>query len=307
MLKRSYKTYLLIIVVFIGSYSCKTTSSNERLNIQKLENTLLWKVEGKGLEDPSYLFGTIHIISKEDYFLPDGFLSAFDAVKKVFFEINVDDMTDMSKVMGLMDKIMMNDNKTLKDLLSTEDYNVVDENFKKIGMPLLFMERMKPMFLEVFAISDFNPGDIQNGSMKSYEFELNDLAKESNKLIGGLESIEFQLSVFDSIPYKYQAERLVSSIKLGSENSGSLDELVKIYKSMDVDAMVTMMEEEDAGIKGFEDLLLNNRNKNWIPLMEEAMNKESCFFAVGAAHLGGENGVIRLLKQKGYKVTGIMK
>ncbi len=294
---------VLLILGLLGVSACKTTKNT--IKQANLPHSLLWKIEGNGIEKPSYLFGTIHIIGSDDYFLPKGLKEGFDDAEKVFFEIDVDDMTDMSKMMGLMNKILMSDDKTLKDLISEKDYEVVEAHFQKLGLPLLMLERMKPMFLEIFAMSDFNPGDLKNGSMKSYEFELNNLAKSTNKVTGGLESIEYQLSIFDSIPYEYQAKRLVEAIKLGSESKGSLDKLVKIYKSMDIDAMANMTEEEEGGIKGYEDLLLYGRNRNWIPVIEREIKSGSRFFAVGAAHLGGENGVIRLLMKEGYHLTAV--
>ena len=298
-------THFLLLLLLIGFVSCKSSHAVVNAEDKALENALLWKIEGHNIEKPSFLFGTIHIIPKEDYFLPKGFLSAFESVDQVYFEIDVDEMTDMSKMMGLMKKILMKDNKSLKDLLSDEDYKVVADHFKSLGMPILFLEKMKPMFLEVFAMSDMKPGDIQNGLMKSYEFELNELAKQSGKSVFGLESMDFQLSIFDSIPYEFQAKRLVETIKLGDQNSANLKQLVKTYKSMDISAMVAEVMDEDDGLKAFEDLMLNGRNKNWIPIIESAISMRSCLFAVGAAHLGGENGVIRLLEKQGYKLTAI--
>lgn len=298
-----YLVYFVLVGLIIST-SCKSTKKTVVPVSTSLEHALLWKIEGKELASPSYVFGTIHIISKEDYFLPEGLLTAFESATKIMFEIDVNDMTDMSKMMGLMNKIMMSDGQTLKEFVSPEDFLILENHFKKIGIPLMFMQRMKPMFLEVYAMSDMSPEDIQSGKMKSYEIELNNLAKETNKTTSGLETIDYQLSIFDSIPYEYQAKRLVEAVKLGSENEQSLDELVKLYKSMDIDAMVEMMDEEE-DFKGFEELLLNGRNKNWIPIMEQSMQAESSFFAVGAAHLGGNHGVIRLLKAKGYKLTPI--
>lgn len=269
----------------------------------ELENALLWEVSGNGLTEPSYVYGTIHIIGSDDYFLPKGTLSAIDAADEVIFEIDMNEMTDMTSQMGLLKDIFMNDDKSLKDLLSDEDYKVVSAHFEKMGLPLFMFERMKPMFLTVFASTDFDPSGLQNGSMKSYEFEFFEMASKSGKPVSGLETIAFQMGIFDKIPYDKQAQMLVESIKNADLGGSELAEMVHIYKTQNIDAMVSMISDDDSGMGDYEDILVDGRNKNWIPLMMDKMKVKQVFFAVGAGHLGGKNGVINLLKDQGYTLT----
>jgi uncharacterized protein YbaP (TraB family) len=296
--------YLLsILLISFQLTSCKT-SKNLGNNSNTLEKSLLWQVTGPGLSKPSYVFGTIHLIDAKDYFLPKGTMSALDNVSKVVFELDMKEMSDMSKLMGMMNKLYMKDDKTLKDLLTEAEYKAVGDFFQEKGLPLFMFERMKPMFLSIFASGDVDPGGLQNGKMKSYEMELLEMAENSGKSSGGLETIEFQISLFDAIPYEAQAKMLVEAIQKGSDSEGD-DEFKKMtdmYKSQDINAMVKMISEEGSDVSGFEDKLLTERNKNWIPLMIEMAKKEPTLFAVGAGHLGGENGVINLLKKTGMKV-----
>jgi uncharacterized protein YbaP (TraB family) len=269
-----------------------------------LENALLWKIEGNDLEQPSYLYGTIHLITEEDFYWPSGTLAAFDASDKVAFEIDMDDMFDMSKQMSMMSRAFMNDGKILKDFYSSEDYGIVKAHFEEMGIPLFFLERLKPMFLTVFASGDVEfGGDLSGGSgMRSYEMELFDLCQESNKEVSGLETIEFQMSVFDSIPYQVQADMLLETIKSADVEDDSFKMMVDMYRNQDINKMVSSMA-EDESIKAYESILLDNRNSNWIPVMSDMMKQNSVFFAVGAGHLGGEKGVINLLKKAGYTLT----
>lgn len=281
------------------------------------DNFLLWEIKGKSLATPSYLYGTIHLIPEEDYFLNDETQKAFDSSQKIAFEIDTEDMMNPASMMGLMSKMYMNDGLTIADLLSEEDYTMVSEYFEEMGLPMMFMGRIKPMFLSILAGQDtenMKPGEgggmgmMMGEGMKSYELELTDRAKQAKKPIVGLETAEFQMSLFDSIPYDAQATMLVDAIKNdtnAAEGEDMLTELVNMYKQQNIVAMVDMMSEEDAGISGFEDLLLLQRNRNWIPVMEELMAKEKVFFAVGAGHLAGEEGVIALLRKAGYEVQPI--
>ena len=269
-----------------------------------LENSLLWEISGNGLAQSSFLYGTIHLIDKEDYFLPQGTLSAMDQSEEIYFEIDMSEMSDVSKLMPLLQKAYMDDDLTLKDLLDDNEYEIVQDHFKELGLPLFFMERIKPMFLTVFASGDMNPGDIQSGKVKSYEMEFNKIAEESNKPVGGLETIEYQISIFDSIPYKDQADMLIETIKAGDTGDDQFAELVELYKNQDVAGLYNVMK-TDESIDEFEDVLLVQRNKNWIPVMSDKMTTKRTFFAVGAGHLGGSFGVINLLREAGYTVTAV--
>ena len=115
--------------------------------------------------------------------------------------------------------------------------------------------------------------------------------------------MEYQMSVFDSIPLEYQAEMLLETIKSGDTEDDSFKEMVQMYVDQNIDGMITFMSEEEEGIAGFEDVLLYTRNKNWIPVMSEKMKANQYFFAVGAGHLAGKDGVIDLLRTAGYKLT----
>lgn len=283
----------------------KTVETASKFAPTEKENSLLWKISGKELKEDSYLYGTIHMIGKDDFFLTDETKVAFKTVKKVTFEINMEDMNDISMLFTLMSKVMMDNGTTLKDLVNDEDYTLINNHFKDLGLPMFMLEKIKPMFLSVMASSDMTGGGFQNGDIKSYEMEFMNMAKSSEKEMDGLETIEFQMSVFDSIPYKDQANMLVDAIKSGGEEDDTFKEMVEMYKKQDILAMQTMFAEDTEGVAKFEDIFLKNRNENWIPIMEKMSAAQATFFAVGAGHLGGENGVVALMRQAGYEMTPI--
>lgn len=296
---------LAVALLFIG---CKTTSQtpgNAKNTIPEIENSLLWEIKGKGIDKPSYLFGTIHMINKEDFELTPATKEAFAKAERVAFEIDLEDMMDVSAMMPLMMKAFMANDTTLRDLLTEEQYTKVDKHFQKLGIPLMFLERLKPMFLSMMTSEDFANGQ-SSGKMVSYEMELMELAKQQNKEIEGLETAEFQMSMFDSIPYKVQAEMLMNALESGGETASSdFSAMVKMYKAQDIRGMQKMME-DDGTLGQYEELLLVSRNVNWIPVMNEMMKQNSMFFAVGAGHLGGVKGVVNLLRQAGFEVKPIM-
>jgi len=304
-----------LLLIFSVACTPKTNSKlvTEQVSPVPTEKSLLWKIEGKELTKPSYLYGTIHMIDKDDFFLTDSTLAVFDRSQKVVFEINMEEMSDMSAMFSMVGKIMMNDGTTLKDLLSAADYKLVSDHFSGMGLPMMMLDRIKPMFLSAMSGGDFDfsapmpEGGMGSSDIKSYEMEFMEMAKSKNKGMAGLETIEYQMSVFDSIPYTDQANMLVASIQSGEE--GGEDELTKmteIYKQQDIAGMQSMFKEDVDGIGKYEDIFLKNRNQNWIPIIAKMATEGTTFFAVGAGHLGGENGVITLLRKAGYEVSAVM-
>ncbi len=268
------------------------------------ENSLLWEISGKGLKQPSYLFGTIHLIGKEDFILTDITKTSFAKTNRVTFEIDMEDMSDISVLMPLMMKAFMSDGSTLRTLLSEEDYGLVKKHFEETGLPMMMMERIKPMFLSAMAEGDMSALQGEDGGSVSYEMELMKMAQEQEKAIEGLETMDFQMSIFDSIPYQTQAEMLVESIKGATGQNNEMDKMVALYKNQDLNGLQKMME-SSAEVSEFSDILLVQRNKNWIPVMAKQMAEHPTFFAVGAGHLAGEMGVIALLRAEGYTVKSL--
>lgn len=268
------------------------------------EKSLLWKISGRGLSEPSYLYGTIHLIGQDDFFLSDSTRAFIDAAGMVVFEVDMADMTNIAAQIGLLMDAFMDGGRSLKDLLPAEDYQLVKAYFQEMGLPAFLYERMKPMFLTVFTSMDMEPDAMSSGEMRSYEMEILELARAGDKRTGGLETIEYQMSMFDSISYEEQAQMLVESIRSEQQGGDALEELVRLYKSQDIDAMANLLKTED-GMGKHEDMLLVTRNRNWIPVMKEMMAGQQTFFAVGAGHLGGPQGVVRLLRQEGYAVVPV--
>ncbi|NJK83551.1 MAG: TraB/GumN family protein [Saprospiraceae bacterium] len=222
---------------YVFSQTAPVEAIPEKATTLEDRNSLLWKVTGKGLKAPSYVFGTIHLINKEDFIFTEKMEKAFQEAKAVTFEIKLDDMNNMSSQMSMMMKAFMDEGKTLRDLISEEDYKIVQNHFSKIGLPLVLLERMKPMFLSALASGDISPEKMSSGEIVSYEFQLMDKAKAQNKPISGLETMEFQMSLFDSIPYEAQAKMLVDGIKKSDASEDQFKKMVELYKNQDLEGM----------------------------------------------------------------------
>ena len=291
------KYSIITVIVFLASLGSIAAQAPG-----PTENALLWKISGNGLARPTYLYGTIHLIPVKDFFLTDSTLSAFNRAEAVAFEFNLKKEMRIIPQLRLMLKTRMRGDTTLGMLLSSEDYEFVKEKLRNKRIPVRIIERLKPMFISDLANHDFSGSSGE--PMTSYEMDLLSRAKKQNKKIKGLETANYQISVLDSIPYHLQAQMLVEEMKKGSRNNRDYKRLVKIYKRQDLE-MLSKMTFGNDDFGAYNEMLLDNRNRNWIPVMEKLMHKKSMFFAVGAAHLLGDMGVVSLLRKRGYVLTPI--
>jgi hypothetical protein len=264
------------------------------------DNALLWKISGNGLSKPSYLYGTIHLIPKAELTFSEPLLAALDRSKRVAFEIDMREMTNLGKQFSLITKAFMRDGKTLRDLLNAEDYAFVQSKMTEQGMSMGMLERLKPMFLSMMLSNEEE--NLQNSRMTSVEMELYQLARKRKLASAGLETAAYQIGVFDSIPYDAQARMLVETLRSGERDAGAYKDMLRLYRAEDISKMQSMVVEEGQDMARFEELLLTRRNQNWIPVMRRLMKETPTLFAVGAGHLGGPRGVIALLRAEGYRV-----
>jgi uncharacterized protein YbaP (TraB family) len=264
---------------------------------QRQQKGLLWEISGNGISQPSYIFGTIHLICQDKFFVPRFTEEKIKIAQQVFFEIDMDDPQLMMKSQKLM---MSADGKKLKDIMKESDYKVFSEYFKGIsGMEVSVFGTAKPMLYMSFALikSVGCPMPI------SYEEYFVRKAKIEKKEVLGLETIEDQVAVIDRATTEQQVEWLMDAVK---ENGNVIyDQMIDLYKKQEIEALTKIISEQMVGMKGMQDQLLDKRNQNWIPVFEQNIKQKSTFFAVGAGHLGGENGVLQLLQQKGYTLKSL--
>ena len=272
-------------------------------NTKPLQKSLLWEISGNGLTKPSYLYGTIHMICKDDATLGDSLIAAIQRSDRVYFEVDMDNLMEM--LSALKDFKMRNDT-TLADLLSKEDYEKVKEYMESKGglLPFSKLETYKPM-LASSLLMESGIGCEESVAMEQLIMEE---AKKSKKRIEGLETMSYQASIFDSIPYKLQAEQLLKYVNDSgskSEADKQFEEMIEAYKAQDIEKLGEYVKEEDGDLGNYEDILIYNRNRNWVQKLKTLMPEKSLTIAVGAGHLAGEKGVIRLLRKEGYTVRPV--
>ena len=266
-------------------------------------NTLLWQISGNGVHSPSYLFGTIHMICSDDAILSDSLKNAIKNSDAIYFEVDMDNLFEM---LGVVRKMKMRNDTTLADLLDKEDYEKVKKYFEDKGtlLPFSILETYKPLV----AASMLMESGTECQTPEAMEEVIMKEAKRYNKTVKGLETMAYQMSIFDTIPYKMQALQLVKyvdDVDKGQTDNKEYDELLQAYKDQDLSKLEELTKSTDMGISNFTDILLYNRNKNWVEKLKLILQDKPVVVAVGAGHLPGDKGVINLLRKAGYTVKPV--
>ena len=289
--------YLLGFILSIGHASAQTNGNLLKTGADA--NTLLWEISGNGLQGSSYLFGTFHLLCTEDIQFSAALKQAVISSQEVYLEL---DMDDPSTIMGALMLMNMKNGKKLKDLYTAEQYKRVSDFFKdSLKTPIGLFQQMKPEFL----IALLYPKMMPCNTTASIEEAIMQIAKANGKEIKGLETMAFQASVFDSIPYEKQAAELLQTIDSMDNSKKYFSLMLTAYKEQRLDKIENIINNPEFGSTENQDLLLDNRNKNWVGQLKEIMKKGPVFTAVGAGHLVGKAGLIALLRAEGYTVKGV--
>lgn len=293
--------FFFISVLFVFGSSCKGQQKEKKSttpNAGKYQS-LLWEISGNGLEQASYLYGTIHIQDQRVFELRKETKEALKSAKICALELNFDSINPMA----LMQHMYMENGMTLQQLLTPEDYKLVAAYVRdSAGMPLMFLERVHPIML----MSVLQTKDFKQDQENALDLYIGKEAKKQGACVVGLEKMEEQIAVFKSVPAKKQGEMLVEFVKEGSKIDGmSMEDMLEAYVNEDLDRLMEMTESvgEDSESKVFEEAFLVDRNKIMVERSIPLMQENTTFIAVGAAHLPGEDGIIELLRKEGYTVT----
>jgi uncharacterized protein len=269
-------------------------------DILNAQTSLLYEISGNGSAGSSYVFGTIHMIPKKQFFFNDTMKEKFLTCKKLVLEVDITALTLRDQIeMG--QKAILPNGESLRSLMGEDAYQQFRQYLtdtmgikgKKIDNQY---NRIKPFFLTSLILKE------KIGKFKVYEMELAKMAKKRKMNVGSLETLGFQMSLVEAIPLETQIELFldVSAVQ-------DYDSLLIYYLNQDIDGLHRFSEKEISKdeYQDFNREFVLNRNMSWIPAMTTMMTEQPVFFAVGALHLPGENGVLNLLRKQGYRVEPV--
>jgi uncharacterized protein YbaP (TraB family) len=260
----------------------------------------LWEV--KGTSNTVFLLGSIHLLRAEDYPLPSAIDSAYTEAEVLVMELDMDDI-DPFKTQALINEYgVLQDERTLRDLMGEDMYQQAVVAAEAIDIPLDMLAKTEPwyaaMTVELLALGriGFDPAlGVEMYTMKK--------AAADGKRIDGLETMEEQLGFLDSMSLKAQNQMLLSTLTDGAELENMMDEVIDAWHRGDTDVLETSMLDEMAKHEELNKALLLDRNANWVGKIRELLNdRDDYLIVVGALHLIGPNGVPRQLEKIGYDI-----
>lgn len=261
---------------------------------QPLENSLLWEIKGNGLKQSSYLYGTYHLLCPEDFLIKDKTHIAFQKSNQLVVEV---DLTDTAETNSLH-KILSTGEKISK-LLSKDEQQRLDAALKQYySMNYAQVENVSTTILSFLLVQK----TIKCTDIKNPEAEFIKWAKEQNKTVRQLETAVDQMGFLEKA---FTASEVVTQIEQTPAYLSLSENLLKDYKAENLRGLGKIFSNPVYMTPEAIKWMLTIRNNNWVKKMPDIMNEKSTFFAVGAAHLVGEGGVIQLLRKQGYTVQAI--
>lgn len=281
---------------------------------------ILYQISGNGMRENSYLIGTYHLADGNFVKQIPGAENVFDMVEQVCGETSMIDMMNPDSIAAIQQSCYLPDGQTLKDVMTVDQFQKLDSFYKgltglSIENPMIWgqMGILSPSTLNqslelmLCMIKENKQINIQNTIDTYFQTK----AIENGKSVKGFETLKYQTNVLNNGTMERQVELLMCTIENPEATAKQLGQVIDAYYSQNLDEIEKAMNMENIEkcnpTQEETDVLINNRNREWIKQMPEMMNDKSTLFVVGAAHLYGENGLVSLLKAEGYKVEGIKK
>jgi uncharacterized protein len=291
---------LLLIVIAVCCSSC----SNGQESNAAAENgkCLLWRISGKGLAKPSYLFGTIDFICGRDYLWTDAMEDCYHHCNTVCLKLDISDPGLKSKARTML---MNSGGKTLKDYFKPEEYESVALYAKdNLNVDLSMIQTFSPVAIQPLIIKKL----LSCGSPASYDIRLADKAKKDGKQVSGLETLEDELNVLAETHFNEFVAKVLTEMAHGSDYYAQFRQNIEnAYQRQDLPHMHTLFKETTTFSPADLDVFLNQTNKRWMAGMPVMMQQQPVFFALNAINLWGDEGMISLLKKAGYTVEPVTK
>lgn len=280
---------------------------------------LLYKISGNGLEKPSYIIGTHHLANVGFVNQINGVTEALTETDQVFGELVWDTMTNIDSLKAVQNAMTLPAGKTIKDYLTPDEYKRLDAFMvAKMGtglsnpMVASKMGNLTPMALvtqfQLLLFMTKHMGEFDPSSTFDQYFQAQ--AKKNGLPCGGLETLQKQINVlYTGKPMSRQVEELMCFIDNENFNSQMMEDLTSAFYAQNLETLKQVMDRKLGGkcdsTPEEEDMLINNRNADWVAKMPGIMTSKPTFFAVGAAHLPGDKGVLQLLRNAGYTIEGV--
>jgi uncharacterized protein YbaP (TraB family) len=260
----------------------------------------MWQIDGPS--NSIYLLGSIHMLRKKDHPIPSAIYDAYAQAEVLIMEIDMDDIDPVAEQALATELGLIQDGRTLRDLMGPELYAQAESLAQELQIPLKLLEKSEPWYaainVEMMMLMrmGFNP-------MQGIEFHLSEIAKRDNKEIFGLETTRQQLEFLDGLSPEAQRDLLIQTLSESMELTEVMDDLIDAWRYGDIEFLEKSLLVDMQEIDELHQTIVVNRNRNWVVKIQELLlEKDDYLIIVGALHLVGKEGVPNLLSQRGFDV-----
>jgi uncharacterized protein YbaP (TraB family) len=260
----------------------------------------MWQIDGAS--NSIYLLGSIHMLRKKDHPIPSAIYDAYAQAEALIMEIDMDDIDPVAEQALATELGLIQDGRTLRDLMGPELYAQAESLAQELQIPLKLLEKSEPWYaainVEMMMLMrmGFNP-------MQGIEFHLSEIAKRDNKEIFGLETTRQQLEFLDGLSPEAQRDLLIQTLSESMELTEVMDDLIDAWRYGDIEFLEKSLLVDMQEIDELHQTIVVNRNRNWVVKIQELLlEKDDYLIIVGALHLVGKEGVPNLLSQRGFDV-----
>lgn len=262
--------------------------------------SFLWKLSGR--QGVVYLVGSVHLLTKDYYPLSPAMDAAFKDSDLLVEEADLGQLLSATSQFEMLTRGMLPSDQTLEKVVSRSTFADVNTRLSRLGLPIEPLQRFKPWMLAL---------TLEGLEWQKAGFEADlgldkhfyDRARADGKEVQGLETVEYQLSRFDGMTFDQQDRLLAGTLKGLDTAVANVNKLADAWKAGDaaaIERIVLLDLKEDSVL--YQRLLVE-RNLNWVPKIEGLFARRGrAFVVVGAAHLVGPDGLLNLLKAKGYAI-----
>ncbi len=264
------------------------------------EKSFLWKVSKEGKS--AYLLGSIHYLKRENFPLKKNILDALDRSKKLVPEINLNSLSTAAIQRTMLERAVYRDGTTLAQNIDGETYRRTEERASQIGIDIKVLEPMKPWFVALTMMA-FKLQQLGLDAELGVDRQLAERAKGKGMPTDGLETFEFQIRLLDQLSKREQEMMLRETVAELESLDKNIQQIVQAWLGGDGATLERLML---AGMREYPELhskVVVERNRRWLPEIEGMIARgENAMIVVGAAHLVGQEGVLELLKGRGYSL-----
>jgi len=291
MINKTVRNKLITLFTAI-TLSCSSTGIMAKSSV--------WKVSKNN--DHVFIGGTIHVLPETEYPLPKEFIDAYKNSDQIVLEAQLPDPSDVTAQQAMIAQMSLNNGETLQSILQPKTFELLAHYFSGIGSNIEQFSGFKPGFvISIMALIELQKADISGSGVDAY-FE--ELANNDKKVITYFETAEMQFTMLGDLGRGYEDEFILANIELNAEFADFFQHILDAWRMGDESRLESLI--NTAAIESDEksyDALFTHRNKKWIPQIESLFNNNKKeFILVGAGHLFGKDGLIALLKSKGYNV-----